>query len=86
MTANRRSNRLIDQIIAAFGSGHAMAKKLAVAPQTVYRWRDKGWVPEKYAAAISYFHSRFDIEAMREDAKRRETAYETAKRLRGDRR
>ena len=64
--------RLIDQVIGHFGNAHRMALALHVAPQTVYRWREQGWLPSKYAAAVAYhtYGEISEIEVLKDTEKR----------------
>lgn len=46
--------RLVDQVIGFYGNCHRMSKALKVSPQTVYRWRDQGYIPVRYAVAVHW--------------------------------
>ena len=46
----------LDQAAAAAGSWYALAKRLGVKHQVVYRWRAQGFVPAKRALQLEVMY------------------------------
>ena len=45
--------KAIDQAIGILGNANKLAKALDVSPQTVYRWKRKGYIPGAYAYYVA---------------------------------
>ena len=44
--------RIVDQVVGYFGNAHRTADAIGVAPITIRRWREVGFIPARYASSV----------------------------------